>query len=599
MKTPFLCQARRLFVLALLPFVAATASESPSLLLEKGIYAEEIEQNLDSAIKIYSQIATEAAANRPVVAQAQYRLAMCYQKKGEKEQAIRMLNELSEQVAADPELSQKVRERLVELGQTPEENVKIQKVSTPPAGSFGTISPDGRWITYWPKNDQLEVVARELATGKTWTVQKVALRKDRLTHAYFSPDAHSIAYDVGEAAIYIANIDGTAARKVFPSGPAPTKIWVTLESWSADSKKILVANYDYAKNTRVATWVNINTGEANETVAVPYEDDGHSWSVSANGKLLARKTGQYPDPRKITLFDLATGRDEVVVERNAEEVVGWGPDDDSFVYSQKNSAGRIDLWSRAVKNGQPTGEPVLVKNNFFSLGYSAGITRDGSIYYAIPPKARPGQGNELWVMRGFLAKQPEAVAGLGEIPIEELLDSDNSLHDRLAGFSATLPTGWSLKRANRTGNGTTSLGFRVPGLGGNITAGLHFHAAVPGETPHTGLKWLDILGPSPSTLGEADIYVAKFAKHNIEAEKQGEQRYVIREGSLVVRRMSGNYAGISWVADFQRTNEPWVNYVTYVCGTKGGVVLPLRIPAEKLDAVRPAWDRFIESIRLP
>lgn len=64
------------------------SAESASVLLQKGIFAEETEGNLDAAIKIYEQIAAEAAANRAVAAQALYRLAVCCQKKGSKAEAI-------------------------------------------------------------------------------------------------------------------------------------------------------------------------------------------------------------------------------------------------------------------------------------------------------------------------------------------------------------------------------------------------------------------------------------------------------------------------------------------------------------------------------
>src|SRR4051812_2571665 len=78
-----------------------TAAESASVLLQKGIYAEETEGNVDAAIKIYEQIAAESATNRAIVAQAQYRLAVCYQKQGKKEQAIKVLQELMQQSPID------------------------------------------------------------------------------------------------------------------------------------------------------------------------------------------------------------------------------------------------------------------------------------------------------------------------------------------------------------------------------------------------------------------------------------------------------------------------------------------------------------------
>ena len=51
MKTSRHLPVYSLLLAAVLPLLAFAASESPSLLLEKGIYAEEIERNLDSAIK--------------------------------------------------------------------------------------------------------------------------------------------------------------------------------------------------------------------------------------------------------------------------------------------------------------------------------------------------------------------------------------------------------------------------------------------------------------------------------------------------------------------------------------------------------------------
>ena len=65
----------RIALLAVLTWLLAlplSAAESLSVLLQKGIYAEETEGNLASAISIYEKIAAEGAANRALVTQAQY-----------------------------------------------------------------------------------------------------------------------------------------------------------------------------------------------------------------------------------------------------------------------------------------------------------------------------------------------------------------------------------------------------------------------------------------------------------------------------------------------------------------------------------------------
>jgi tetratricopeptide (TPR) repeat protein len=58
-----------------------TAPESPSELLEKGIYNQDTKGDLDSAITIYQQVVAQSASNQSLAAQAQFRLGQCYLKK--------------------------------------------------------------------------------------------------------------------------------------------------------------------------------------------------------------------------------------------------------------------------------------------------------------------------------------------------------------------------------------------------------------------------------------------------------------------------------------------------------------------------------------
>ena len=66
-------------VLAALPAASQTTAE----LLQKGIYAQETEGNLDNAILIYRQIVNSAPSQRDLAAQAQYRLAQALLQKGD------------------------------------------------------------------------------------------------------------------------------------------------------------------------------------------------------------------------------------------------------------------------------------------------------------------------------------------------------------------------------------------------------------------------------------------------------------------------------------------------------------------------------------
>lgn len=68
-------------------------AESISVLLEKGIYLEETRGDLDAAIEIYRKIMDESKSNRTYAAQANYRLGMCYMKKGDKAESVKIFKD--------------------------------------------------------------------------------------------------------------------------------------------------------------------------------------------------------------------------------------------------------------------------------------------------------------------------------------------------------------------------------------------------------------------------------------------------------------------------------------------------------------------------
>src|SRR5215469_14286245 len=82
-------------LLAAIPARAQTTSE----LLQKGIYAQETEGNLDNAILIYRQIVNSAPSQRDVAAQAQYRLAQAQLQKGNLTEASREFERLARDYA--------------------------------------------------------------------------------------------------------------------------------------------------------------------------------------------------------------------------------------------------------------------------------------------------------------------------------------------------------------------------------------------------------------------------------------------------------------------------------------------------------------------
>ena len=93
----------------------SSGAKPASVLLQEGLYAEEIEGDLDAAIKIYEQVIAEAKETQRAAAQATYRIGMCYLKKGEKAKAAQQFREFISKFPKQQALGTRAREQLAKL----------------------------------------------------------------------------------------------------------------------------------------------------------------------------------------------------------------------------------------------------------------------------------------------------------------------------------------------------------------------------------------------------------------------------------------------------------------------------------------------------
>ncbi len=103
------------FVLAAVVPVCVAATTSTSELLQQGLYAEEVEGNIDSAIKAYEQVIQTTNAPRNHVAQALFRQGMCYMKTRDEQSAKTVLEKLATEYADQAEIIEKARPVLDDL----------------------------------------------------------------------------------------------------------------------------------------------------------------------------------------------------------------------------------------------------------------------------------------------------------------------------------------------------------------------------------------------------------------------------------------------------------------------------------------------------
>ena len=115
----------------------AVLAKSAAELLREGLYAEEVEGNLDAAIGIYQQIIADSSAPRNLVAQALYHQGSCQLKKRNEPEARAAFQKLVTDYSDQTELVEKVKPMLNELGNAdpaslmPPEVIAYIEIGTP------------------------------------------------------------------------------------------------------------------------------------------------------------------------------------------------------------------------------------------------------------------------------------------------------------------------------------------------------------------------------------------------------------------------------------------------------------------------------------
>jgi hypothetical protein len=104
--------------LVILPVVLAAlaaavqGAESKDVLLERAIYKEETAGDIEAAIRLYRQIVAISDAERAVTAQALYRLGLCLERRGRKDEARDAFERLVREFSDQADLAAKVRARV-------------------------------------------------------------------------------------------------------------------------------------------------------------------------------------------------------------------------------------------------------------------------------------------------------------------------------------------------------------------------------------------------------------------------------------------------------------------------------------------------------
>ena len=376
------------------PDTAAQKSQSADVLLGAALHQEEVEGNIEAAIKTYKKLLAEFPGNRPLAAEAQFRIGMCYERLGEAQakEARTAYERVVRDYADQAGIVAQARVRLSALGDPGAGRgaggPSTRQVLADASGVGGALTADGKFIRGLDRETG-DVVQFEISGGQRSRITNRgswSKTESTLEDQAFSRDGKLIAYNAEVLSdtkdwffpLRVRNLDGSGVRTLYNEKDS----YIVPLDWSPDAGSILAL---VDRNKAIELTV-ISTADGSVRVLKSITSGWFSFdraSFSPEGRFIAFslvREGNSPHSDVFLMTD--DGRNEVVVAGHPAEdrLLRWTPDGKSLVFLSDRS-GTWDIWIAPITGGKPQGEPKLLKKDFGNESEVLGFTPDGSLYY--------------------------------------------------------------------------------------------------------------------------------------------------------------------------------------------------------------------------
>ena len=361
---------------------AATDAQDPERLFKTAMNTELVEGNLRAAIEQYRKVAESAP--RPLAAQALLRMAESYQKLGDGE-AQKIYQRLTRDYADQRETVAIARTRL-RRDSTASSSRGDRAVWT---GSgvdlFGTISPDGRVLTYtdWARTNNLMLRDLQTDTSRSLTNNTTFGEFGYTNFSVISRDGQQIVFnwqprDSGRQELRLMSLQRpglSASSRLFEN---QGKDFVRPFDWSPDGKLIAVLVEREDRSTQIG-FVDVSSGALRVLKSIEWRGTDRI-VFSPDGRYIAYALASSEFPGQEHLFVMAidgTRETAVDADPSRNQVMGWSPNGTLLFASDRS--GRTALWAVAIEDGKPKARPRLVKADI-GTSVSLGLTQTGALY---------------------------------------------------------------------------------------------------------------------------------------------------------------------------------------------------------------------------
>lgn len=337
-------------------------------LLSKAIYQEEVNGNLQEAIRLYEEIVKKFPEYRSVVAEALYRNGYANEKLGNlkaRQYYEKVINNYSDQ----PELVQLAQIRLNRILKTEKPaSEELSIINLYEKGSWlenSSLSPNGTKIAGIEYSIGQNVNIYDRLTDKTQMITKYDWFNENDGFTYFpvwSPDGQELAYmffgNNGICEIQASTLQGKK-RTLIKNESSGAQIYP--KQWSQDGSKILTFKQDSTDSYTIGL-VPAKGGSFTALYKTQWKERfiKADASLSPDGKFVVFADGQ-EDNLDIFIIDTEGGTPTVLSDHPANELDPlWSPDGKHIVFIREIKGGSF-LYGIEMAEGKPVGQPFLIR----------------------------------------------------------------------------------------------------------------------------------------------------------------------------------------------------------------------------------------------
>ena len=350
---------------------------------QAALHKEMVEGDLKGAIEEYRKVATRPGVGRELAATALLHVADCFQKLGDA-QARMVYEQVVREYADQGEAVVVARARLGSERSTSVARGDRAVWTGSDVDLFGTISPDGHFLTYTDWNLTNNVMLRDLVAGTSRPLT------NNTTYGQFgfsgwsaiSRDGLQVAYEWAPPRspdeLRIASLRGAGAPashrlRQFEQGES-----IRPFDWSPDGKWIAVLVERVDKSSLIGL-ISVVDGTVRPLKSVDWRGV-NKMVFSPDGRFLAYDLSvTEPRPKTQVLVMAVDGGSEraIIDDPSENNVMGWASD--GHLTFASNRSGVLSLWVVRVEDGRAVGAPRVVKENIGS-SWSLGMTPSGTLY---------------------------------------------------------------------------------------------------------------------------------------------------------------------------------------------------------------------------